>query len=75
MNTRERLDKQARIQEWVMEQPQHKYHPAVLVLLVVLGSFAAGLIPFAYTSAIGKTESPAPITAGEAGVWSVLGEK
>jgi hypothetical protein len=36
-----------------------------------------GLIPIAYASAFGKTQlqTPTTITAGEAGLWSVLGEK
>ncbi len=49
----------------------------ILILLVALGSFAVGMIPLAYASALGKAQSqtPATITVGEAGLWSVLGEK
>lgn len=73
MNTQERLNQQARVQEWVLEQRQT--HPVALVMLVVLGSFAVGLLPLAYSSAFNQTQTPTTITAGEAGVWSVLGEK
>lgn len=73
MNTRERLNHQAQVQEWVLEQRQT--HPVALVLLVALGSFAVGLLPLAYTSAVNKTQTPTTIVAGEAGIWSVLGEK
>lgn len=75
MNTQERLNKQARAQEWTTGQPHS--NPVILVLLVTLGSFMVGLIPFAYASAFENTQSQTPttITAGEAGLWSVFGEK
>ena len=75
MNTQERLNRQARAQEWMTSQ--HHSNPVILVLLVTLGSCMVGLIPFAYASAFGKSQFPTPmtITAGEAGLWSVLAEK
>lgn len=75
MNTQERLNRQARVQEWVLEKP-HNTNPVLLVALVALGSLAVGVIPLAYTSAFGNTKSQAPtMITGEAGLWSVLGEK
>lgn len=73
MNTQERLNRQARIQEWRTER-RHS-NPVILVLLIALGSFTAGLIPIAYASAFGNTQSQNPTIIGEAGIWSVLGEK
>ena len=75
MNTQERLNRQAIAQEWMTDR-RHS-NPVIMVLLVTLGSFMVGLIPIAYASAFGNTQSQTPttITAGEAGVWSVLGEK
>lgn len=75
MDTQERLNRQAIAQEWMIE-PRHP-NSVILVLLVTLGSFMVGLIPLAYASALGNTQSQTPttITAGEAGLWSVLGEK
>lgn len=75
METQARLERQARAQQRTLDQ-QHS-NPVMLVLLVTLGSLMLGLIPIAYVSVFGKTQSqtPAPIAAGEAGVWSVFGEK
>ena len=73
MNTQERLNRQARIQEWRTDR--HHSNPVVLVLLVAVGSFMAGLIPIAYASALGNTQSENPTIVGEAGLWSVFGEK
>lgn len=75
MDTQERINRQARSQAWLVG---HR-HPnsVILILLLTLGSLVAGLIPFAYASVFGGTQSQTPttITAGEAGVWSVFGEK
>lgn len=75
MDTQERLNRQALDQEWMTD---HRHsHPVVLVLLVTLGSLMVGLIPFAYALTLGKTQSqmPTTITAGEAGLWDVFGQK
>ncbi len=49
----------------------------MLVLLVALSSITVGLSPIVYSSASVNTQSQTPttISPGEAGVWSVLGEK
>lgn len=47
----------------------------ILVLLVALGSLTVGLLPIAYSSASIEAQSQTPTITGEAGVWSVLGEK
>ncbi len=75
MDTQERLNRQAIAQEWMTDR-RHS-NSFALVLLVTLGSFMVGLIPVAYASAFGKTQSqmPTTITAGEAEIWSVFGEK
>lgn len=75
MNTQERLNRQAIAQEWMTDRRHSS--PVIMVLLVTLGSFMVGLIPIAYASAFGKTQlqTPTTITAGEAGLWSVLAEK
>jgi hypothetical protein len=75
MNTQERVHRQKRAQEWMTGH--HHSHPVIVVLLVTLGSFMVGLIPFAYALTFGNTQSQTPttITAGEAALWSVFGEK
>lgn len=75
METQSRLERQLRVQLRMLEQ--HHSNPVMLVLLVTLGSLMLGLTPIAYVSVFGKTQSqtPVPIAAGEAGVWSVFGEK
>lgn len=75
MDTREKLNKQAQAQEWMLRQ--HHSNRVALVLLVTLGSIMVGLIPFAHALTFGKTQSQTPttITAGEAGLWGVFGEK
>lgn len=74
MNTQERLNRQARIQEWVLERDRS--NPVILVLLIALSSFAAGLIPITYASTFSKTQTQTPtVIAGEATMWSVLAEK
>jgi len=74
MDTQERLNRQAIAQEW-MTDSRHS-NPVILVLLVTLGSFMVGLIPFAYALTFGQAQShPTTITIGEAGLWSVFGEK
>lgn len=74
LSREERLNKMAIAQEWMVE-PLHP-HPIRLVLLVALCSFAVGLLPVAYTLATGKAIVTNPThVAGEAGLWSVLGEK
>lgn len=74
MDTQERVSRQARSQEWIAG---HRHsHSVSLILFVTLGSLVAGLIPFAYASVFGtQSQTPTTITAGEAGVWSVFGEK
>lgn len=74
LSREERLNRLAIAQEWMLEEP--KPNPVILVLLVTLASFTAGLIPVAYTLSTGKALSPSTtVVAGEAGIWSVLGEK
>lgn len=74
MDTQERLNRRAIAQEWMTDR-RHS-NPVRLVLLVTLGSFMAGLIPFAYALSFGQTQShPTTITSGEAGLWSVFAEK
>lgn len=73
MNTQEQLSKQARAQEWRVDH--HHSNPVILVILVTLGSFMVGLIPITYASAFGNTQSSNPTIVGEAGLWSVFGEK
>lgn len=75
MDTQERVNRQEKSQEWVVG---HRHsNSVILILLGTLGSLVAGLVPFAYASVFGETQSQSPmtITAGEAGVWSVFGEK
>ncbi len=73
MDSQERLNRRAIKQEWMLDD---RSHSVWLVLLVVLSSFAAGLIPLTYASTQ-ENANPAPkaIVASEAGVWSVFGEK
>ena len=74
LSREERLNRIAIAQEWMVELPHP--HPVRLVLLVVLCSFAVGLLPVAYTLSTGKAIVANPTAAaGEAGVWSVLAEK
>ncbi|NER19611.1 MAG: hypothetical protein F6J96_02410 [Symploca sp. SIO1C2] len=44
--------------------------PVKMLLLIVIGSFAMGLIPILY----GSTVPQATTTLGEAGVWTTLNE-
>lgn len=73
MDTHARLNKQAQEKT----QKQHRSNPGMLILFATLGSLVLGLIPFAYASVFGATQSriSAPVAAGEAAVWSVFGEK
>lgn len=74
LSREERLNRIAIAQEWMVELPHP--HPIRLVLLVTLCSFAVGLLPVAYTLATEKAIVANPMnTTGEAGLWSVLGEK
>lgn len=75
MDSHERLNTRAIKQEWMRECDRS--NSVFLVLLVVLSSFAVGLIPIAYVSTLENTKSSTPgtIVVGEAGVWSVFGEK
>lgn len=74
LSREERLNRIAIAQEWMVELPHP--HPARLVLLVVLCSFAVGLLPIAYTLSTGKAiVTNSANASGEAGVWGVLGEK
>lgn len=74
LSREERLNRIARAQEWMVELPHP--HPVRLVLLATLCSFAVGLLPIAYTLVTGKAIVTNPTNAaGEAGLWSVLGEK
>ncbi|MBE9180980.1 hypothetical protein IQ268_20690 [Oculatella sp. LEGE 06141] len=43
------------------------------VLLFVLGTFAAGLIPILYSSAASQQEAPANV--GESSLWGAFGER
>ena len=74
MATQQRFDRQARHKTWIGAGRRHA-NSVTLVLFVTLASLVAGLIPFAYASVFGNTESQTPttLTAGEAGVWSVFG--
>lgn len=73
MDSHERLNRRAIRQEWMLDD---RSNSVWLVLLVVLGSFAAGLMPLAYASTQENANStPKAIAASEAGVWSVFGEK
>lgn len=73
MDSHERLNKRAIEQEWMRGD---RSDSVWLVVLVVLSSFAVGLMPLAYASTLENTNStPKAIAASEAGVWSVLGEK
>jgi len=59
-----------------MDEGQHHSNPVILVLLVTLGSLMVGLIPFAYALTFNtQSQTPTTITAGEAALWSVFGEK
>jgi len=74
LSKEERLNRLAIAQEWMVELPHP--HPVRLVLLVTLCSFAVGLLPVAYTLTTGKAiVANSTVAVGEAGVWSVLGEK
>lgn len=74
LSKEERLNQLAIAQEWMVELPHP--HPLRLVLLVTLCSFAVGVLPIAYTLATGTAIATNPtVAAGEAGVWSILGEK
>ena len=74
MDTQERLNRRAIAQEWMTDRHSN---PVILVVLVTLGCIMVGLIPFAYALTFPKTQSQTPttITAGEAGLWGVFGEK
>lgn len=67
MKTQERVE--------VLSVPQDRPNPVVLVLLVTLGSFAVGLIPFVYSSSFADTQFQNSAIAGESALWSVFGEK
>ncbi len=59
-----------------MDDGSPPLQPSYPGLCVTLGSFMVGLIPFAYALTFGQTQShPTTITTGEAGLWSVFGEK
>lgn len=74
MDSHERLNRRAIEQEWM--RTSDRSNSVWLVLLVVLSSFAVGLMPLAYASTQEDAKSTAKaIVASEAGVWSVLAEK
>jgi len=74
MDSHERLNRRAIKQEWMLESDRS--NSVWLVLLVVLSSFAVGLMPLAYASTLDNTKSSTgTVVAGEAGMWSVFGEK
>ena len=54
------------------EEPSN---PLMLVLLVTVGSLVFGSIPIVYSSTFANLQSQTPTALGEAGVWSVFGEK
>ena len=54
---------------------QYQLPPVKMLLLIVIGSFAMGLIPILYGSTVAQIQNQAPTTLGEAGVWSSLGER
>ena len=74
MDTQARFEKQPRAQG---RTPKQHSSPVMLVLLGTLGSLILGLIPTAYVSVSGQTQSQTsvPIAAGEGGVWSAFAEK
>lgn len=74
MDSHERLNRRAIEQEWM--RGGDRANAIWLVLLVVLSSFAVGLMPLAFASNQ-ENANPAPkaIVASEAGIWGVLGEK
>jgi len=45
--------------------------PVKMLLLILIGSFAMGLIPILHGSTLPQTTT----TLGEAGVWTTLGER
>ena len=49
-------------------------HPLKAAILIFFGSMIVGLIPIVYSSMIGQTQTQAPTTLGEAGLWETLGE-
>lgn len=73
MDMQERLNKRAIAQEWMTDR-RHS-NPVILVLCVTLGSFMAGLIPFAYALTLGQTQSAPTTITNEIGLWSVFGKK
>lgn len=74
MDSHERLNRRAIEQEWMRERD--RANSMWVVLLVVLSSFAAGLMPLAFAPTQENANSaPKEIVASEAGIWGVLGEK
>lgn len=74
MDSHERLNRRAIEQEWMRERD--RANSMWVVLLVVLSSFAAGLMPLAFAPTQGNANSAAKaIVASEAGIWGVIGEK
>ncbi|MFE1743722.1 hypothetical protein [Coleofasciculus sp. H7-2] len=54
---------------------QEPSNPLMLVLLVTVVSLMFGLIPIVYSSTFANLQSQTPTALGEAGLWSVFGEK
>lgn len=67
MKTKERVP--------VARTESHSLHPFTLIFLVALGAFTVGLIPITYSSALSNTQTGTPMGLGQAGIWSVFGEK
>lgn len=59
----------------VLIAEQEPSNPLMVVLLVTVVSLIFGLIPVVYSSTFAKLQSQTPTALGEAGLWSVLGEK
>jgi hypothetical protein len=59
----------------VLVSPHQRPNLLIMVLLIALGSLGIGLLPVVYSSAFVTKPSQAPVIVGEAGLWSVLGEK
>ncbi|NEP08666.1 MAG: hypothetical protein F6K14_00065 [Symploca sp. SIO2C1] len=49
--------------------------PVKMLFLIVIGSFAMGLIPILYGSTVAQTQPHTATSLGEAGVWTTLGER
>lgn len=66
MNTQEQI-------HWGKSKRHH--NSILLVLLIALGSFVAGVIPIAYSALSADTAAQNPAIAGETSLWAAFGEK